>query len=252
MRTIAVINQKGGVGKTTTTANLAHALALNGHKVVAIDLDPQGHLAASFGIHDDDTDGLDEVLMNGVSITSCAIQVRDGLKLVQAGSRLGMLELKANGDGNKQGMLLKNALKGKFRNQDFILIDCPPASGLLVVNALFCTHEVLVPVVGDYLSLQGLSYLMGTFKNFEKQLGHKFDEHIVLTRYHTRRRLPEEIVKRLKHYFPKQIFKTRIREAAALAECPGFGKTIFDYRKNSNGAHDYMALAKDVVADRVM
>ena len=185
MRTIAVINQKGGVGKTTTTANLAHELALQGNKVVAIDLDPQGHLGASFGVHDPDTAGLDQVLMDGVAIDDCV-------------------------------------------------------------------NEVLVPVVGDFLSLEGLSYLMGTFRNFEKKLGHKLDEHIVLTRYHKRRRLPEEILSKLKHYFPKQILKTRIREAAALAECPGVGKTIFEYKKNSNGAHDYLALADDLMLGRVI
>ncbi len=251
MRTIAVINQKGGVGKTTTTANLAHALALNNYKVVAIDLDPQGHLGVSFGIHDHEVAGIDEVLLQGVPITDCVIEVREGLMLVQAGTKLGEIEQMVNG-GSSRGNLLRNALENNFTDQDFILIDCPPASGLLVVNALFCTKEVLIPVVGDYLSLQGLSYLVGTFKNFEEKLGHKLKEHIVFTRYHKRRRLPEEILHKLQHYFPKQILKTRIREAAALAECPGFGKTIFDYRKNSNGALDYRALADDLVTGRVM
>jgi chromosome partitioning protein len=251
MRTIAVINQKGGVGKTTTTANLAHALTLNNYKVITIDLDPQGHLAASFGVHNHEIAGVDDVLLHGASITDCTIEVREGLKLIQAGSKLAKVEQKIDG-GVSRGTLLRNALENKFTDQDFVLIDCPPASGLLVVNALFCTNEVLVPVVGDYLSLQGLSYLMGTFKNFEEKLGHKFKEHIVFTRYHKRRRLPEQILDKLQYYFPEQILKTRIREVAALAECPGVGKTIFEYRKNSNGAHDYHALAGDLVAGRVM
>ena len=251
MRTIAVINQKGGVGKTTTTTNLAHALALQGNKVVAIDLDPQGHLGASFGIQDPDTPGIDEVLMNDASVKDCLIEVREGLQLIQAGPRLGAMEQRVNGNATN-GNLLKNALKHKFNKKDFILIDCPPSSGLLVVNALYCANEVLVPVVGDFLSLEGLSHLMGTFRNFEKKLGHEIEEHIVLTRYHKQRRLPEEIMRRLKHYFPKKILKTRIREAAALAECPGVGKTIFEYKKNSNGAQDYLALADDLLMGRVI
>lgn len=251
MRTIAVINQKGGVGKTTTTANLAHALVLNGHKVTAIDLDPQGHLAASFGINHQEYAGIDDVLLEGTSISDCAIEVRDSLNLVPAGAGLGALEQLVNG-GSNRGTLLRNALQGQFQDQDFVLIDCPPASGLLVVNALFSTNEVLVPVVGDYLSLHGLSYLMSTFKNFEAKLGHKIQEWIVLTRYHRRRRLPEEIMQKLRQYFPKRVFATRIREAAALAECPSFGKTIFEYRKRSNGAADYQALAMDLISGRTI
>ncbi len=123
---------------------------------------------------------------------------------------------------------------------------------MLVVNALLSATEVLVPVPGDYLSLQGLAYLMGTFRNFQKTVGHKIEEWFVLTRYHTRRRLPDEILQRLQKYFPSRVFATRIREGAALAECPSFGKTIFEYRRNSNGARDYQSLADDLVCGRTI
>ncbi len=259
MRTIAVINQKGGVGKTTTTANLAHALALNGYKVTAIDLDPQGHLSVSLGVHHPGVGGIDEVLLDGKAISDCILEVRDSLQLIHPGHDLGRLEQitsdnleQITSDKAKHGTLLRDALQNQFVDQDFILIDCPPASGLLAVNALLAVEEVLVPVVGDYLSLQGLAYLMGTFRNFQQKLGHRIQEWFVLTRYHSRRRLPDEIMQKLQEYFPERVFATRIREGAALAECPSFGQTIFEYRRNSNGARDYQSLADDLVCGRTL
>ncbi len=251
MRTIAVINQKGGVGKTTTTVNLAHALTLKGFKVTVVDLDPQGHLSVSLGVHRTETRGIDEVLLNGVSIADCAVEVREGLQLIHPGDDLVRLE-QVSSDKLKHGVLLRDALQGQFGDQDFILIDCPPASGLPAVNALLAAGEVLVPVVGDYLSLQGLAYLIRTFRHFQQKLGYQLQEWFVMTRYHSRRRLPDEIMRRLQKYFPERVFATRIREVAALAECPSFGKTIFEYRRNSNGARDYHSLADDLVCGRTL
>lgn len=251
LRTIAVINQKGGVGKTTTTVNLAHALSLSGYKVTTIDLDPQGHLSVSLGVHDPAGIGIDRVLLHGEPISDCGVEVRDGLQLIPAGHELGQLE-QLTARKAKNGSLLRDALRGQFGDQDFILIDCPPASGVLVVNALFAADEVLVPVVGDYLSLQGLAYLIGTFRKFQQKLGHQIQQWFVLTRYHSRRRLPDEVMQKLLEYFPQRVFATRIREAAALAECPSFGKTIFEYRRNSNGARDYLSLADDLVSGRTL
>ena len=167
MRTIAIINQKGGVGKTTTTANLAHALVLNEQKVTVIDLDPQGHLSSSLGISYLQRPALDSVLLHDYPIEDCVKQVRPGLSLIPSGPELGDLDHHALG-GAKRGTRLRDAMQNKFQDQDYVLIDCPPASGLLVINALFATHEALIPIASDYLSLQGLSYLIGTFKNFER------------------------------------------------------------------------------------
>ncbi len=251
MRIISVINQKGGVGKTTTTANLAHALALAGNKVTVIDLDPQSHLASSLGINGREYAGMDEVLLAEAPIAGLMIKVRENLHLVPAGADLGQIEHLADG-GSKKGARLKQALTGNLLDQDYILIDCPPASGLLAVNALLASNEVLIPVTGDYLSLEGLSFLMATIKNFEQKLGQKLKERIVLTRYHSRRRLPKEILAKILEYFPDKIFATHIREAAALAECPGMGKTIFEYRSTNNGAIDYKALAEDLIFDQTI
>lgn len=251
MRTIAIINQKGGVGKTTTTANLAHALVLKGEKVTVIDLDPQGHLSTSLGVDYLQRPALDSVLLHDYPIEEAVKQVRSGLSLVPSGPDLGNLEHELMRGVKKRGTRLRDAMDGKFQDQDYVLIDCPPASGLLVINALFSTHEALIPVAGDYLSLQGLSYLIGTFKNFEK-LGHKINEWFVMTRFNTRRRLPQQVMDTLQQYFPQRVLATRVREAAALAECPSFGKTIFEYRKSSNGAQDYQSLALDLAYGRTV
>ncbi len=246
MRIISVINQKGGVGKTTTTANLAHALALAGNKVTVIDLDPQSHLASSLGIDGREYSGVDMVLLENIPIENLIIKVRENLNIIPAGADLGQIEHLSQG-GVKKGSGLRDALKDQLQDQDYILIDCPPASGLLAVNALLASQEVLIPVTGDYLSLEGLSFLMATIKNFEKKLGHHLKEWIVLTRLHTRRRLGKEVLAKILEYFPNKVFSTHIRETAALAECPGMGKTIFEYRSKSNGALDYQALANDLM-----
>lgn len=249
MRLIAVINQKGGVGKTTTTSNLAHALALKGRRVTAIDLDPQGHLTACFGLDQRNQSGLDEVLLDGVPIMQHVVNVREHLDLVPAGCDLNRFEQITEG-GAKRGRMLKRAIDGHFDDRDFLLLDCPPASGLIAVNALFAADEVLVPVGGDYLSLHGLSYLISTFKNFEHLLGHRLSQWIVVTRFQARRRLAREVLEKLLEYFPGRVLKTAIRENVALAECPSFGQTIFEYKRSSNGADDYRDLAVDLVNGR--
>ncbi len=251
MQMMAVVNQKGGVGKTTTTVNLAHALVLAGKKVTVIDIDPQGHLAISLGANESPRSGMDEVLLGNAAINDYLIEVRDGLHLVPAGPRLGDVELLAQG-GAARGFKLKNALNGHFDSEDFVLLDCPPASGLLMVNALVASGEILVPVSGDYLGLRGLVYLAKTCKRLEGLLKRSIARSIVLTRYHQRRRLARAVRQKLQHYFPGEVFATPIREVSALAECPRQGKTIFEYRRRSNGALDYHALARDLIDGRMM
>ena len=251
MRKIAVLNQKGGVGKTTTAVNLSHALAIKGYMVTSIDLDPQGHMCTSFGVERMHGSGIDDVILNKAPITGKSIEVRERLRLVPCGSELGKIE-QLTDDGVKRGSYLREAMEGNFRDQDFIVMDCPPSSGLITVNALFSADEIIVPVVGDYLSLQGVSYLMGTLKNFNKYLKNLVKVWIVITRYHTRRRLPQDIYEKLIEYFPGMVLCTKVRETASLAESPSFGKTIFEYRNNSNGAHDYSSLADDIIYHRVI
>ncbi|MCK5335219.1 MAG: ParA family protein, partial [Gammaproteobacteria bacterium] len=130
-------------------------------------------------------------------------------------------------------------------------IDCPPSSGLLVINALFATEEILIPMTGDYLAMQGLSHLMATLANFEEALQKTYTQWIVLSRFHDRRRLAQEVREKLIDYFPDTVLKTSISEAASLAECPGFGKTVFEYRPNSKSTEEYTKLVKDLISGRV-
>ena len=249
MRIIAIMNQKGGVGKTTTTVNLGHALAQAGERVALMDLDPQGQVATSLGF-DNNIAGLDQVLLEGKAIDDVKISARDNLDLIAAGTRLGDFEHTHQG-GVQRGHKLREALDQSSLNQyDYVLIDCPPSSGLLGVNAMFAASELLIPVSGDYLSLQGLSRMIQILKRAEELAGHRIKLWLVSTRMQMRRKLTEEVRKRILKYFPGRVFSTPVRENVALAECPSFGKTIFDYRKKSPGAEDYWSLAQDVMGRR--
>ncbi len=248
-RIIAVMNQKGGVGKTTTTINLGHALALSGKRVTLLDMDAQGQVVTGFGL-DNKQAGLDAVLLEDVLIDDVKVTVRDNLDVVPAGPNLTDYEHVATG-GSNRGHKLRLAIENSTLNdQDFILIDCPPSSGLLGVNAMFAADEVLIPVSGDYLSLQGLSRMMQILKRSESLSGNTIKLWLLSTRMNMRRRLTHEVRSRILKYFPGRVFNTVIRENVALAECPSFGKTIFEYRKNSAGAEDYYSLAQDLLRGR--
>lgn len=249
MRVIAVINQKGGVAKTTTTVNLGHALALRGQRVTLLDLDPQGHLAAYLGINDRNLSGLDRVLLSDAPVAEVLVKARDNLMLIPAGARLDRVEQLSEGrlDVSKR---LKAAIQAQQGTCDYLLLDCPPSSGLLVIFALYSCDEVLIPVNGDFLSLHGLSHFLGTLKNVENALGHTIDFRLALTRFHPRRRLAQGIERKLRDYFPGKLLATQVRESAALAEAPSFGKTIFEYEPNSHGSDDYRALAEDLINGR--
>ncbi len=249
-RVVAVLNQKGGVGKTTTSVNLTHALAKMGYKVTVIDLDPQGHLAVSFGQISSKTAGIDEVMLGQKTLQSQATEIRDNLKLIVAGPRLQEIE-QLNEGGAHRGQLLKEAL-AQSSEDDFIFLDCPPSSGILVANALFAAEEIIIPMTGDFLSLQGLAFLMGTIKRFEKTLRKKYKISLVMSRFSTTRRISKEVLHTICKHFPKQVLATVIREAALLAECPGLGKTIHDYRAGSRSARDFRNLAQDFIESRVM
>ncbi len=267
------MNQKGGVGKTTTTLSLAHALALSGRRVTALDMDPQGHLGKGLGLggcsrrrstssipgvvngeaeEDDDLErGLDEVLLDGVPMEDNVLEVRDRLRLVPAGERLAEVEMVAQG-GASRGFRLNEALQGKMDNEDFVFIDCPPSAGLLSMNALFAVEEVVVPVSSDYLALHGVSRFMMILQHIEQALNRRMKVWIALTRYQERRRLARDVRATLAEYFPGRVLATPVRESAALAECPGHGKTIFEYQRGGNGAADYRQLADDLATARTV
>jgi len=250
-RVVAIINQKGGVGKTTTSTNLTHALAKSGKKVTVIDLDPQGHLAVSFGVVNPNRAGLDEVMLGDADIAKNLIPVRENLQLIVAGPRLHEIEQLSEG-GARRGDLLRKALHENLNDQDFVFIDCPPSSGVLVANALFAADEVLIPMAGDFLALQGLSHMMGTIKRFEQVLKKKYKLSLVMSRYASTRRISKQVLEKMLNYFPNQVLSTVIRETALLAECPSFGKTILEYRPGSRSARDFRSLANDFLEGKVM
>jgi len=250
-RVIAIMNQKGGVGKTTTSLNLAHALAKSGKHVLLLDTDPQAHLSASFGMHGLGMSGMDSVLLDGDGIDDVCMEVREGLSLVPAGDRLGELEFISAG-GASRGYRLSHAIDESAQDWDYILIDCPPSTGLLGMNCLLAAKELLIPVSSDYLALHGLSRLMSIINNIESRLNRDTKKWLVVTRYQHRRRLARGVLEKLIRYFPDQVLQTLIRETVSLAESPGFGKTIFDYRKSSHGAEDYLSLALDLMEGRVL
>ena len=250
-RIVAVVNQKGGVGKTTTSVNLTHALARQGKKVTVIDLDPQCHLAVALGVVSKQQAGIDLVMLGESRFEQQLLPVRDNLNLVVAGPRLQEIE-QLNKGGSHRGDLLRKALMADIGEQDFIFIDCPPSSGILVANALIAADELLVPMTSDYMALQGLSHLMGTIKRFETALNRKYRLQLVMSRYIPSRRLSKDVLETIKKYFPGQILATPIRETAALAECPSFGKTIFEYRPGWRSAQDFTSLAIDFLEERVM
>ncbi len=251
LRILAILNHKGGVGKTTSCLNLASAYADMGLSVLTIDLDPQAHLTVSMGIKDPGLRGVDDLFLEGESAEQYILNVREDLDVLPAGFRLGEVERLA-AQGPKKARVLQQALEPVKDRYDIILIDCPPTSGLLNFNALFCADEVVIPVSSDYLALHGLSQLLRTLKSAEKFMHKKLRLWIALTRYTMRRRLSNQVREKLEKYFPQQLLATCVRESAPLAESPSFGKSIFDYSRRSNGAHDYAALADDILYQRVV
>ena len=251
---IAVINQKGGVGKTTTAINLAHALALSGQHVLALDLDPQGHLGLGLGMSDKNMPGMDEVLINGEDLNEFIVQTRGGvtkgsLDVVASGPGLANME-HVNEGGMQRGLRLKNALDDLEESYDVIIFDCPPSSGLLGMNALFAASDLVIPVSSDYLALQSLSRFMETLQFVEQASKRNLRKHVVMTRYQKQRRLAREVRESLELHFPEQLMTTTIRENVALAESPSYGETIFEYQKVSNGAADYRQMATELTTER--
>lgn len=243
------MNQKGGVGKTTTAVNLGHALALAGKKVTLLDMDPQGHVAISLGLTNEQG-GLDRILLEGEKLDDYLIAARDNLDVVCAGNNLANFEQVVLG-GSARGYTLRRAIEAStVMAGDFVLIDCPASSGLLGINAIFAADELVIPVSGDYLSLQGLSRMMAILKRSESVLGHSIRLWIVSTRMQLRRRLTEEVRLRILKYFPGRVLNTVIRENVSLAECTSFGKSVFEYKDKSAGAEDYQSLAQDLLEGR--
>lgn len=244
MQVLSVINQKGGVGKTTTAVNLAHAMALSGLKVLAVDLDPQAHMSAVFGVINPEL-GLDAVIRSEVDVNDAVRNCRKNLDLLSPGQRLNEIDgLDRQHVG--RAWLVRDLLRG-CEDYDIAVIDCPPSSGLLGMSALLASDHVLIPVTGDYLAMAGLARLMGILKSLDSKTRKSRGRWIVMTRLMERRLLAREVRDRIKTRFGCALLESSIREAVVLAESPSFAKTIFEYRPRSKSSQEYSALTIEMI-----
>ncbi|HEY8666882.1 MAG TPA: AAA family ATPase [Tepidisphaeraceae bacterium] len=260
MRIIALMNQKGGVGKTTTTVNLGAALAELGKRVCLIDLDPQAHLTINYGVEPSpDICSLYNVLVEERSFLEAVHKIDENIALVPSSIDLAAAEIELVSILGRE-MILKKRLEAAQHDFDFILLDCPPSLGLLTINALAVATEVIIPMQPHFLALQGVAKLLETVQLVGKRMNPKLKiSGIALTMYDSQTKLSNEVVAELKGFIKAAegkplpwadaiIFKSKIRRNIKLAESPSFGQHILKYEPASNGAADYRALAREVLA----
>lgn len=250
MRSIALLNQKGGVGKTTTTANLGACLAMLGKKVLVIDMDPQANLSVHLGV---DIHSLKYSVYNIITgdcktdevILNTKIQ---GLDIIPANIDLSGAEIELVGVVGRE-TVLKEYLGDMLERYDYVLIDCPPSLGLLTLNVLTLVHEIFIPLQTEFFALQGVSKLLDTHEVVRKRLNKNLEiTGIIFCMYTSRTRLCKEVIEKVKEHFAKdQVFDTVIRKNVKLSESPSHGKPVVSYAPGSHGSEDYMSLAKEVV-----
>ncbi len=250
MPVIAVFNQKGGVGKTTTTLNVGAALLRSGAQPLLLDLDPQAHLTLVLGLRNVPADSsVYAFFEHGRGLAELTRTLAGGLRLVPASADLSKIEAQHGGDPAASSRL-KSGLEAGPAHAEPVLLDCSPALGVLSLNALVAADRVLLPVSADYLSVEGAHRLSAALDVLEQRLGKRFDRRIVVTRFDSRRRLSYEIYDMLVERFGKQVCETAIAETVALAESPMHGKDIFSYAGSSQGAADYRALTDELQAGK--
>jgi chromosome partitioning protein len=251
-RIIAIANQKGGVGKTTTSINLASALAEKGKKVLVIDTDPQGNTTSGFGIDKNEIDHTIYELMIGECsidevITKNVVKGIDGVDIIPSNVNLAAVEIELIDSDNKE-YILREAISSIRDDYDFIIIDCPPSLSMLTVNAMTTANTVLVPIQCEYYALEGLSQLVHTVNLVKDRLNPELDmEGVVFTMFDSRTNLSLQVVENVKEHIQENVYKTIIPRNIRLAEAPSYGLPINVYEPKSAGAEAYRLLANEVI-----
>ena len=246
---IAIANQKGGVGKTTTSINLSAALAEKGKKVLVIDTDPQGNSTSGFGIDKNDLENtIYELILEECSIQDCIIKdAIPNVSVIPSNVNLAAAEIELIGVEKKE-FILKNAMDYVVDDYDYIIIDCPPSLNVLTINSMTTANSVLVPIQCEYYALEGLSQLIYTVNLVKERLNPGLEmEGVIFTMYDSRTNLSMQVVENVKNNLNQYIFKTMIPRNIRLAEAPSYGMPIISYDARSAGAESYMNLAEELI-----
>ena len=248
-RIIAIANQKGGVGKTTTAINLSACLAEAKQRVLVIDIDPQGNTTSGLGIAKDNVDNtIYEVMLQEIDISDAICKdIFENLDIIPSNVNLAGAEIELIGIEEKE-YILKKAIDKVKKNYDFVLIDCPPSLSMLTINAMCAADTVLVPIQCEYYALEGLSQLIHTINLVQDRLNPDLEiEGVVFTMYDARTNLSLQVVENVKNNLDQNIYKTIIPRNVRLAEAPSYGMPITRYDKRSTGAESYRRLAEEVI-----
>ncbi|WP_153130189.1 ParA family protein [Dechloromonas hortensis] len=248
MKVLAITNQKGGVGKTTTAVNLAASLAAEGQRVLMIDLDPQGNATTGSGITKKEAlPTVYQLLIGAATLTEVCIQTEFGFDVLPANRELAGAEVELIELGERE-YRLKNALQAGHATYDFILIDCPPALNMLTVNGLVAADSVLIPMQCEYYALEGLSDLVETLRKVRSHLNSRLEiEGLLRTMYNAQSTLTQQVSNELENHFGSKVYKTIVPRNVRLAEAPSYGKPVIAFDKSSKGAQAYSALAKEIL-----
>jgi chromosome partitioning protein len=246
---IAIANQKGGVGKTTTAVNLSAWLSILGCKVMLVDIDPQGNATSGIGVGKDTLEySIYDLILGNSEIQSVKkVNILERLDLIPSSIELAGAEIEMVGIKNRE-YLLKNILEKEKSQYDYIIIDCPPSLGLLTINALVSANSIIVPLQCEYYALEGLGQLMNTIKLVQQSLNKDLlIKGVVLTMFDGRTNLSIQVVEEVKKHFRKEVYRTIIPRNVSLSEAPSHGKPIVVYDPRSRGAEVYMDLAREVL-----